>query len=627
MSLGNCEIKDSDLVNSKSEESQKDIHQEKPNDKGKEAAIDDSNTKEHDKVTKDVPIEIKPVKHNKIEDRMSETKEKGQKEEVLESSDKNNDEDKPILESHINQKVEEVNHDAEIDNKNEETLNEEEDEGFYQQEETISPDKSNKDLNESHNQQKDDKPHHKVNQEVKDNEIKPYDNEEVKEDKKKDVVQVNQEKEHIIKPTKENENDKINKVESPKSEEKQDLIRETDVEPAKNESSHSIKSNKSKNNIIDKNNRKDNEELHKNEENNELSPPKREENQSTKVDAKKETPNRDLKADLNDGEIEDTPQPETKWEPEPIVPRTITQPPLDKEMIVVNAKNTDSISYNLQKLKQKLRSLPRPNSNYENQSYVKSKLLRPIAPKRRILRSHRRSDSNVTEVNSSKNNDANDITDVNMKIEEVNEPKDTPNLKSKLPPKAKNSKKVNEQGGSIQDRLQTNREKLLNDRRQRTRAAAVNKHKAQKQDQNQSQAKNNAEKQLEKQILNKQIIEEELALLKAKNKLTSHSKRPLKSRENLPKLPSQKPKISQEAKEQLERELEKVQEKSKKNYYEKRESRLLKEEQKKKEATEFIRKLKQSKPRQQTKRIDEEYIGKIEQMMEERKQKEVRLLP
>lgn len=249
--------------------------------------------------------------------------------------------------------------------------------------------------------------------------------------------------------------------------------------------------------------------------------------------------------------------------------------------------------------------------------------MRPIAPKRRILRSHRRSDSNVTEVGSSKNNDANNITDVNMKIDEVNEPKDTPNLKSKLPPKAKNTKKVNEQGGSNQDRLQTNREKLLNDRRQRTRAAAVNKHKTQKQKQDQDQA----DKQLEKQILNKQIIEEELALLKAKNKLTSHSKRPLKSRENLPKLPSQKPKISKEAKEQLEKELEQVQEKSKKNYYEKRESRLLKEEQKKKEATEFIRKLKQSKPRHQTKRIDEQYIGKIEQMMEERKQKEVCLSP
>ena len=130
----------------------------------------------------------------------------------------------------------------------------------------------------------------------------------------------------------------------------------------------------------------------------------------------------------------------------------------------------------------------------------------------------------------------------------------------------------------------------------------------------------------DKKIRDKQIIKEELDLLKAKNKISSgvSRKRALISRKDKTKFSSNLIMKNEAAKEVLNQELNKLHQKSKGNYFEKREQRKQVEENKKNEATNFIRKLRKYKPKTRIKRLDEEYINKLEEQMMERRIKNVK---
>ena len=150
---------------------------------------------------------------------------------------------------------------------------------------------------------------------------------------------------------------------------------------------------------------------------------------------------------------------------------------------------------------------------------------------------------------------------------------------------------------------------------------------------------------IDTEIKNKRIIEEELALLKAKNKLPSRTqrksdlsinadnvykiaRRAIKSRENVSQKPKNKPSVlPKHKKEEVIQKLDEIRS-EKGNYFEKREKRKQTEENRKKEATGFIKKLKLEK-RQREKRqlkpakIDDNYVQQLEDMMEQRRLKEV----
>ena len=134
---------------------------------------------------------------------------------------------------------------------------------------------------------------------------------------------------------------------------------------------------------------------------------------------------------------------------------------------------------------------------------------------------------------------------------------------------------------------------------------------------------------VETKLLKKKIIEEELALLKAKNKIpvksskhksNSLAKRIVRDKEN-----EEKPTLKPEVKESLNQHIEDL--KNKNTYIERREEQKYKEEMRKKEASEFIKKLKLEKRVREKSRkvhiIDDEYIGRLEDMMEQRKMMEV----
>lgn len=62
-----------------------------------------------------------------------------------------------------------------------------------------------------------------------------------------------------------------------------------------------------------------------------------------------------------------------------------------------------------------------------------------------------------------------------MEVESHAEENQTPNLKSQLPKAADDLKKGSEQGGSQKVQSQTNREKLLRERKMRSKAANYHK--------------------------------------------------------------------------------------------------------------------------------------------------------
>ena len=301
------------------------------------------------------------------------------------------------------------------------------------------------------------------------------------------------------------------------------------------------------------------------------------------------------------------------------------QPPVRSQTNVVNS-NSKPEGMGLENKGNKIMT-ERPSSNYHSHSYHKNKLHHPNMLKKRILRSSRRSVKS-----SSENNDQFKVNshqehplraELNLKVDTPAEENKAEIPKSHLPEKSLNKKSLkmeeNEERGDI---VQTKREKLLNERKKRSRV--INRVGKIKRDSVKEEKKPLDPE--EKKIADKQIIQEELALLKAKNKIPSRGgikKRSLRSRDTVSHIASHPPQIREAARNKLNQELEEMQHK-KEDYFKNREERKAKEEQKQKEANDFLKRLRKYKTKPKTKRLDEDYILSLEQQMEERKLKDVR---
>lgn len=215
-----------------------------------------------------------------------------------------------------------------------------------------------------------------------------------------------------------------------------------------------------------------------------------------------------------------------------------------------------------------------------------------------------------------------------MKVEHQEDVEETQNPKSQLPKTSEiSSQRPSEQGGNGQLPTQTTREQKLRERKNKKKHGALHN----------AHGPKNADlaDTYEQDLKKKQIIEEELALLKAKKKLPSRgirSKRSLRShqahREPVKStLPHSKTAQSKVKETEVSADAHADKHSEVENYFKQREERKEQEEKRQKEASEFIKKLKQQKRmREKSKKapkIDNEYLQKLEDMMEQRRLKEV----
>ncbi|CAI2372526.1 unnamed protein product [Moneuplotes crassus] len=223
----------------------------------------------------------------------------------------------------------------------------------------------------------------------------------------------------------------------------------------------------------------------------------------------------------------------------------------------------------------------RPSSNYHSHSYIGTRIMNGQRPSR-ILRSSRNS------------RDAK-LSHLDFSIQPPDQEEGQKREESQLPTGAEKTEV---------DIVQTKRQQLLQDRKKRSRKSHRVIPKVQDKPDTVSQ----------------KIVQEELALLKSKNKIPSrkNNQRNISSRDQK----SQHSTYNLQAMDkQGRKELGEIKE-NQKDFLKNREIRKENEQLQKRKATEFIRKLRKSRPKPKPKKIDEEYMHKIEAQMEERRIRE-----
>ena len=227
----------------------------------------------------------------------------------------------------------------------------------------------------------------------------------------------------------------------------------------------------------------------------------------------------------------------------------------------------------------------RPSSNYNIHSYTNKKLINSSFPKKRILRSSRRSERQIEESQHWEDNGLEQSNNLNLDVEAHMDQEQTPNPKSHLPVKVEKLKStLNNNSIENVDKVKTKREKLLQVRKNKSRIS----HRVILA--NTKLPNNDLKQKEEKLISDHQVIQEELALLKAKNKIPSRAskKRSLKIIEDNTQISGKPMRNSDAAKDKLNQELKELHQKSKGSYFEKREQRKQQEEKRMKDATNFI---------------------------------------